>query len=83
MIIQTESIHGLSWFCSPKPAIVWIGRTGAKYPGSFELTAVWTPHVHEEGARLAEALQVFGAFSFNTHYYTADVSLTWANTPAT
>jgi hypothetical protein len=80
-IIQNASIHGLSWFCSPRKAILWLGRTGWRYPHSFELTPLVANPVQTSGVNFAirvEGNRLFKLFSFNPHYYTIDYSLEWS-----
>lgn len=67
-----RSAYGLSWFCSPRPALVWIGVSGRAYPHSFEL---W-PVINISGLSV-EGKSLMKYFSFNEHYYSLDISLQW------
>lgn len=80
-IVNTISQYGLSWFCSPRPAVLWIGISGQSYPNSFELRPVqpkpvWPAQGVDFGLVL-DSETLFKEFGFNQHYYKIERTLKW------
>lgn len=79
-----ESLFGLSWFITPRPAILWIGRTDGLYPNSAELWPIGINTKGRENNGLKtdlnrEAEKIMKHFGLNPHYYQVDVSLAWCS----
>lgn len=75
MIIPAFSPHGISWFCSPLPAILWLGWTGKFYPNSHEVTPLVVAIVESELSRRYEGERLSVVIGLNPYYYKVDTSL--------
>lgn len=76
-IHNEPSAYGLSWFCSPRPALVWIGVSGRSYPQSFELWPLCTKPGNNV-AVASEGRQMMKYFALNEHYYKLEITTKWS-----